>query len=105
MKCQKYYAKKDENGFPIPGTMMGFRVNPGSCGFNQCQLVELLPETYELQGGEARAYHPNGLHFFVKIDSKGKIIPNSLTSSFAKPKGALTAEFIKVVPAPPVQKA
>lgn len=99
MKCQQYFAKKDENGFPIPGTMMGFTGQPGTCGFNYCDLVELPSSTYQLQAGDTQLFHPMRLRFFVVLDSKGRIRPNSLMSSFKVPHGVRTAEFIKYIPA------
>jgi hypothetical protein len=97
MICQKYYAKKDENGFPTPGTMMGYKAFPGSCGYNKCEHVLLENTTHTLQAGETRGYHPQGLRFFVSLDSKGNVRPNSLVSSLKVPRGTRTAEFIKVI--------
>ena len=95
MICLSYYAKTDETGFPIPGTMMGYKGLPGTCGTTSCERVLLPSVTYALGSGDVQIFHPTKRRFFVKLDAYGKIIPNSLTSSLIKPRGARTAEFIK----------
>ena len=94
MMCLQYYAKRDLTGFPIPGTMMGYKGQPGSCDDNTCERALMPTVTYVLGENDVRLFHPTGRRFFVKLDSNGNIIANSLTSSFKKPRGANTAEFI-----------
>lgn len=98
--CKQYYAKIDEYGFPIPGTMMGYDGQPGTCNSAvTCSMVELPSTTYTLQAGDVQQFRPGGLRYFVVLNSAGKIKPNSLTARYAVPQGIRTAEFIKYIPA------
>ena len=94
MICLQYWAKKDANGFPIPGTMMGRTSNP--C---KCDLVRIYPtDTFIGDNGDGtetvQAYHPNKLRYFVHINCDGEVIPNSLFISLKHPGGNV-AEFKK----------
>jgi hypothetical protein len=85
--CKQYFAKVDEYGFPIPGTMMGFNGTPGTCDLAlACSMVQQI-------------FRPGGLRYFVVLDSNGYIRPNSLMARFTVPQGVRTAEFIKYIPA------
>ena len=98
--CKQYFAKVDEYGFPIPGTMMGYNGQPGSCSIAvACSMVQLPSTTYVLQPGDVRQFRPGGLRYFVVLDSNGMIRPNSLMARFTVPQGVRTAEFIKYIPA------
>lgn len=91
----KYFAKKDANSFPIPGTMQGFDNAP--CN-DICNWVELPTEEMIVDEGETQYYHPAGLRFFVRLDCKnsGCLLPNSLFSSKVHPGGNVI-EFKKIV--------
>lgn len=89
MTCLKYYAKKDENGFPIPGTMEGYKKDPCNCDL---VLIEAQDTTITDMIGQS--YHPNRLRYFVRISCDLKIIPNSLFISLKHPGGNV-AEFKK----------
>jgi hypothetical protein len=98
--CKQYFAKVDEYGFPIPGTMMGFNGTPGTCDLAlACSMVQLPQITYVLQTGDKQIFRPGGLRYFVVLDSNGYIRPNSLMARFTVPQGVRTAEFIKYIPA------
>lgn len=83
--AKKFYAQKDALGFPIPGTMMSGTKVPEN-------LIEIPAETTEPPPGQFIIEHPGKLRYFVRKDSKGNIIPNSLIISLKKPAGA-TYEF------------
>lgn len=95
MTCKTYYAKKDQNGFPIPGTMQGYDVAPCNC-----DLVLIEPtDTFIGVNGEGKtvsqSFHPNRLRYFVRIDCEtGGVLPNSLFISLKHPGGNV-AEFKK----------
>jgi hypothetical protein len=100
MSCKLYYAKKDKNGFPIPGTMMGYDKDP-------CKDDLVLIESHDtMLGVDAngntieQCFHPEHLRYFVRLDCDGHILPNSLFSSLKHPGGSV-AEFKKtfLVPA------
>lgn len=71
-----FYAQKDAYGWPIPGTMMSADRIPDSS-------VEIPNGTPDNLGPG----HPSGLRYFVRLDKKGKIIPNSLIVSLKRPSG------------------
>jgi hypothetical protein len=77
----KFYAQKDALGYPIPGTMMsnGDKVPAKAVEIPASDVV-------------STKVHPRKLRFFVRKDSKGDIIPNSLIISLKKPTG-LVYEF------------
>lgn len=77
---KKFYAQKDFLGFPIPGTMMSNVTVPSSS-------VE-IPTTTAVTYKE----HPHKLRYFVRLDKKGNILPNSLIVTLKKPSG-LVLEF------------
>lgn len=100
MATLKYFAQKSEDGYPIPSTMMGFKVAPLAG-----TLVEIEPKDYTAAEGQSVAKPASGFRYFVRRKPNGAIIPNSLITSLKKPKG-LVYEF-KVIegtatpPAPP----
>jgi hypothetical protein len=75
--AKKYYAQKDALGFPIPGTMMSAFQLPKASNIIEISLDHNV--TYFTKP------HPKGLRYFVNVDKKGKIIPNSLVVSLKKP--------------------
>jgi len=83
--AKKFYAQKDALGFPIPGTMMSGAQVPKN-------LIEIPAENVTAGVGEAVVPHPGKLRYFVRHDSKGNILPNSLIVSYKKPSG-LVYEF------------
>jgi hypothetical protein len=96
MHCLTYYAQRDENCFPIPGTMEGYRSTPCRDG-----LVQLLPATPATPAGYMICRHPKGLRFFVQVSPVTKqIIPNSLKSFKRQPGWGCYAEYLKFVPIP-----
>lgn len=74
----KFYAQKDANGFPIPGTMMSNYEIPKTA-------IEILPMDIIPGEGEKVFLHPKRFRFFVSKDKEGNIIPNSLIMSLKKP--------------------
>lgn len=88
----RYFALKDDLGFPIPSTLRGYLKDP--C---KCELIEIsgnvtIPEEVE----EFRHYHPEGLHYFFLV--KGNccdVVPNSLIVTRNRPKGKYK-EFINI---------
>lgn len=74
----KFYAQKDANGFPIPGTMMNNYEIPETA-------VEIPPMDIIPGEGEKVFLHPKGFRFFVAKNRQGDIIPNSLIMSLKKP--------------------
>ncbi len=94
MKCLVYYAKKDANGFPIPGTMIGYKHDP--C---KCDLALIQPfDTFIGSDGNGhtivQSYHPKKLRYFVHVNCEGQVVPNSLFISLKHPGGSV-AEFKK----------
>lgn len=82
---KKFYAQKDALGFPIPGTMMSV-VAPANIPANSV----LIPAQDVTAGnGQTVVAQPSGLRYFVRKDSKGAIIPNSLIISLKKPSGSV----------------
>lgn len=76
-----FYAQKDGNGYPIPGTMMSTTdlVAP-----NVTNIV-----TIPASDVVSTKTHPSGLRYFVRKDALGNIIPNSLIISTEKPSGSV----------------
>lgn len=90
MATLKYFAQKSEDGYPIPSTMMGFKVAPPAG-----TLVEIPAANTTVGSGQTVKKPNSGLRYFVRRDARGNIIPNSLMTTIDKPKG-LVYEF-KVV--------
>jgi hypothetical protein len=81
-----FYAQKDGNGYPIPGTMMSTDGAAPTAG----NIITLAA-----QDVSATTVHPTGLVFVVGKDANGNIIPNSLVSVFKKPDDRKTYEHKK----------
>ena len=64
--AKKFYAQTDALGFPIPGTMMSASVVPAVDNILEITKVMTLPA------------HPGGLNYYIRVDEKGAILPNSL---------------------------
>jgi len=81
-----FYAQKDGNGYPIPGTMMSTdgAVPP---------VANII--TIAAQDVSSSVVHPTGLVFIVNKDSNGNIIPNSLKSVQSKSGHGNTFEHKK----------
>ena len=79
-----FYAQKDGNGYPIPGTMMSVASGPIPAVSN----IIAIPASDVVSTKK----HPIGLRYFVRKDAVGNIIPNSLIISYEKPSG-LVYEF------------
>jgi hypothetical protein len=75
-----FYAQKDGNGYPIPGTMMSVEGSIPAVS----NIVSIPAEDVV-----STKTHPIGLRYFVRKDAVGKIIPNSLIISFEKPAGSV----------------
>lgn len=91
MSKLKYFASTDALGFPIPGTMKGYKKDP--C---KCNLVEIKVSSVEDEIEPVIKYHPNGLHYFFQV--KGNccdVVPNSLIASNKRPKGKYR-EFLNI---------
>jgi hypothetical protein len=83
--AKKFYAQKDALGFPIPGTMMSVK-DPVKVPADSI----LIPAANVAPGaGQTVVAQPSGLRYFVRKDSKGGIIPNTLTISLKKPLGSV----------------
>lgn len=80
-----FYAQKDGNGYPIPGTMMSVEGSVPAVS----NIVSI-----PAQDVVSTIVHPSGLRYFVRKDAAGNIIPNSLIISTEKPAG-LVYEFKK----------
>jgi hypothetical protein len=78
---KKFYAQKDALGFPIVGTMMSGALVP-----NQKNLIEI-------KSGMALGSHPQKFKYYVRKDKAGKILPNSLFTSYAKQSSASTIDL------------
>jgi hypothetical protein len=80
-----FYAQKDGNGYPIPGTMMSVE-----------GVIPAVSNIISIPASDVSSTktHPIGLRYFVRKDAVGNIIPNSLVISFEKPAG-LVYEFKK----------
>ena len=77
----KYYAQKDANNWPIPGTMMGTTSN-------------IIPSTaVEIPTTTGTKSNPNGLRYFVRTDNGGRILPNSLMITLQRPSDVRLLEF------------
>jgi hypothetical protein len=77
----KYFAQKTQDGYPILGTLMGFKQAPTA------NLVEIQPKNYVALAGQKVSPSASGLRFFVRKRADGSIIPNSLISGTKKPAG------------------
>ena len=83
--AKKFYAQKDALGFPIPGTMMSVTA-PANI---PADSVLIPAENVTPGGGQTVVSQPSGLRYFVRKDSKGNIVPNTLTISLKKPAGSV----------------
>lgn len=83
--AKKFYAQKDYLGFPIPGTMMSV-ADPIRIPVD---TILIPAENVTAGGGKSVVAQPSGLRYFVRKDTKGDIIPNTLTISLKKPEGAV----------------
>lgn len=101
MHCPTYYAHKDKYGFPIPGSMIGYKTGTSvvdcSPTNNKCSMFKLSTEPAVIDPGYTQKYHPNKLRFWVRIDCDGKMIPNSLFSTMGKHPGGNVVEQIKII--------
>lgn len=79
-----FYAQKDGNGYPIPGTMVSTSGSVPSVS----NLV-----TIPASNVVSTKVHPGGLRYFVRKDPAGNIIPNSLFIGTRAPKSGLYYEF------------
>lgn len=75
--AKKFYAQKDALGFPIPGTMMSAPVVPKVKNIIEISLDGTITHFAKP--------HPKGLRYFVSVDKKGNIIPNSLVAAYSYP--------------------
>jgi hypothetical protein len=75
-----FYAQKDGNGYPIPGTMMSVD-----------GIIPAVSNIIAIPASDVSSTktHPIGLRYFVRKDAVGNIIPNSLIISFEKPSGSV----------------
>lgn len=83
--AKKFYAQKDYLGFPIPGTMMSVD-SPRNI---PADTISIPAQDVTPDGGQVVVNQPSGLRYFVRRDSKGAIIPNTLTISLKKPEGSV----------------
>ena len=83
--AKKFYAQKDYLGFPIPGTMMSVDT-PRNI---PADTISIPAQDVTAGGGQVVVKQPSGLRYFVRRDSKGAIIPNTLTISLKKPAGSV----------------
>lgn len=83
--AKKFYAQKDYLGFPIPGTMMSVS-DPIKV---PADSILIPAQDVVAGGGKSVVNQPSGLRYFVRRDSKGGIIPNTLTISLKKPAGSV----------------
>lgn len=63
---KKFYAQTDALGFPIPGTMMSAETVPAVDNILEITKEMTLP------------VHPTGLQYYIRLDEKGNILPNSV---------------------------
>jgi hypothetical protein len=83
--AKKFYAQKDALGFPIPGTLMSV----ASTAKTPVDTI-VIPAADVAPGvGQTVVPQPSGLRYFVRKDSKGNIVPNTLTISLKKPTGSV----------------
>jgi hypothetical protein len=78
----KYYAQKDSNGWPIPGTMMGINFSN-----------TIPPNTIEIPTTTGNTNNRNGFRYFVRLNHQNKIIPNSLMITLHRPPDGRVLEF------------
>jgi hypothetical protein len=83
--AKKFYAQKDYLGFPIPGTMMSVE-SPRNI---PADTISIPAQDVTAAGAQVVVNQPSGLRYFVRRDSKGEIIPNTLTISLKKPFGSV----------------
>ena len=81
--AKKFYAQKDYLGFPIPGTMMSVD-SPRNI---PADTISIPAQDVTAAGAQVVVNQPSGLRYFVRKNTKGEIIPNSLTISLKKPQG------------------
>lgn len=83
--AKKFYAQKDALGFPIPGTMMSV----DSTAKTPVDTIVIPAANVAPGAGQTVVAQPSGLRYFVRKDSKGNIVPNTLTISLKKPAGSV----------------
>jgi hypothetical protein len=83
--AKKFYAQKDYLGFPIPGTMMSVE-SPRNI---PADTISIPAQDVTAAGAQVVVNQPSGLRYFVRRNSKGEIIPNTLTISLKKPAGSV----------------
>lgn len=71
--AKKFYAQTDALGFPIPGTMMSHTEVPAVDNILEITTNMHLPA------------HPGELRYFIRLDEKGAILPNSLFIYYGEP--------------------
>ena len=84
MSILKYFAQKSKDGYPVPGTMMGYKAAPKST-----LRVEIQPKNYDVLPGQTHVKPSSGLRYFVRKNKAGHILPNSLFTAIKKPAGPL----------------
>jgi hypothetical protein len=79
--AKKFYAQTDALGFPIPGTMMSHTEVPAVDNILEINTNTQLPA------------HPEGLKYYIRLDEKGGILPNSL---FIHSSGLTQADVVSL---------
>ena len=89
--CLLYFATRDSEGFPVPGTMRGYNPRVAlPCFNNGCDVIQIIPShTGNAQPvGTQQCMHPNNLRFFYRLipySSPLQVQPNSLIASYNFP--------------------
>ena len=86
---KKFYAQTDALGFPIPGVMMSAPEVPV-----QDNILEITKEMH-------LPVHPGGLKYYIRLDEKGNILPNSLFVHYDTLDEADVVSLQQVVTPPP----
>jgi len=96
--CVRYFARLDQNHYPIPGSMQGFPALQSPCG-ESCQWVQLQTTPYIAPSGTKVCHQPDGLRFYYQIGKNGQIVPNSLIATYTAPQSpggcAYWIEYLK----------
>ncbi len=95
---QKYfYANKDRDGFPVPGTMMSF---DRPLNLNKVTNKIEIKKSYPVLPCQTVLRNKRGLRYFVEVDDYGDIIPNRLFTALYPPRNIKYVEILNIVGTP-----
>jgi hypothetical protein len=96
-KQRYFYANKDRDGFPVPGTMMSF---DRPLNLNKVTNKIEIKNSYPVLPCQTVLRNKRGLRYFVEVDDYGDIIPNRLFTALYPPRNIKYVEILNIVGTP-----